>query len=267
MLRLRPFVEWVSARYGGANVYLVGSALTDPYPRDVDIVIHLSTQEFVRRFNCSSYNVHSSELTRYYREISKLSAEASELSGGLPVDLQIQPDEEFNATTGERVRLNMDCTDIIYSKQDRRVIIMRGLPGAGKSTLAEKLRERAPNKDNWRVISTDDLHVDWDGVYRFKVDKISEYHVQTKRLFLQLLMSGRSVIIDNTNLTEGEIGYFYDLALVYDAKPIIVTVKAEPEEAYRRNIHSIRQGTFGYMVRAMEETILPREWEQMETQL
>lgn len=47
VLRAWAFASALSARYYGAPVYLVGGALTDPDPRDLDIVVPLDDELFV----------------------------------------------------------------------------------------------------------------------------------------------------------------------------------------------------------------------------
>lgn len=44
---LRSRARWLSARYYGAPVFLVGSAVTSPTPRDIDVVIVLPADLFV----------------------------------------------------------------------------------------------------------------------------------------------------------------------------------------------------------------------------
>lgn len=47
-LKLRTRARWLSARYYGAPVYLVGSAVTSDDPRDIDVVVVLPVDLFVQ---------------------------------------------------------------------------------------------------------------------------------------------------------------------------------------------------------------------------
>ena len=64
------------------------------------------------------------------------------------------------------------------------VIIMRGIPGAGKSTLTRRLRETAEAVGREVVVcSADDYFLDNRGVYRFNPSKIGDAHKSCKWRF------------------------------------------------------------------------------------
>lgn len=152
------------------------------------------------------------------------------------------------------------------------VIILRGLPGSGKSTLSDKIVKSLGEKGiKVDIFSTDNYHIDPDGVYRFKIDKIGDFHKENKKAFLawvqnetesrkKLLITPSVAIVDNTNLTEGEIAFYYDTAEIHGLSVAIHTVFCPPDVAFARNIHGIPETTFGYMVRALEEKSLPSWW-------
>lgn len=56
------------------------------------------------------------------------------------------------------------------------VVLVRGLPGSGKSHLAEALRKLA--KAEMDVCSADDYFCDENGVYNFDPSKLAEAHLQ-----------------------------------------------------------------------------------------
>jgi len=156
------------------------------------------------------------------------------------------------------------------------VIILRGLPGSGKSTLSNKIVKSLGEKGiEVSIFSTDNYHIDPDGVYRFKVDKIGVFHKENKKAFLTWVQNETEsrknlmatdkftpsvAIVDNTNLTEGEIAFYYDTAEIHGLSVAIHTVLCPPDVAFARNTHGIPETTFGYMVRALEEKPLPSWW-------
>lgn len=81
----------------------------------------------------------------------------------------------------------------------QKVIIMRGLPGSGKSTWAKQLVSENPNA--YKRINRDDLRLMFDNGY---TDKDTERFIRRVRdlLIEQALQAGKSVIVDDTNLSE-----------------------------------------------------------------
>lgn len=81
----------------------------------------------------------------------------------------------------------------------KKVILMRGLPGSGKSTYAKQLLEQAPN--TYKRINRDDLRMMFDNGY---TSNGNEKFVKKVRdiLIVKALEEGKNVIVDDTNLSE-----------------------------------------------------------------
>lgn len=81
----------------------------------------------------------------------------------------------------------------------RKVILMRGLPASGKSTYAKQLVDSAPN--TYKRINRDDLRMMFDNGY---TSNGNEKFVKKVRdiLIVKALEEGKSVVIDDTNLSE-----------------------------------------------------------------
>jgi predicted kinase len=94
-----------------------------------------------------------------------------------------------------------------------KMIIMKGLPACGKSTKAKELLEHGNtvriNKDLLRTM----LHFD-------KFNHRNEGHTRdaSRKLADWFLSQGVNVIIDDTNLNEGTVQSWKDLAKIHDAK-------------------------------------------------
>jgi Mrp family chromosome partitioning ATPase len=102
---------------------------------------------------------------------------------------------------------------------DKVVYIMRGLPGAGKSTRAAQLAEAAEQAALAAVLtgtagsaataaaaihSTDSYFIDAAGVYRFNPEQLGINHQRNYDAFCASLAAGvGTVILDNTNLQVG----------------------------------------------------------------
>lgn len=81
----------------------------------------------------------------------------------------------------------------------KKVIILRGIPGSGKSTYAKQLVAENPNA--YKRINRDDLRMMFDDGY---VSKGNEKFVKQVRdmLIIKALEDGKHVIVDDTNLSE-----------------------------------------------------------------
>lgn len=136
------------------------------------------------------------------------------------------------------------------------VIIMRGLPGSGKSTwIQEQVIGRI-------VCSADDYHVGTDGVYRFDPGRAAQAHADCLRKFLLHLRTGSFVhlIVDNTNTTAWEIAPYYQAALAFGHKPKIIRMHCTFEEACFRNVHSVPVETIWRMQQNLLHERLPAHW-------
>jgi NEDD4-binding protein 2 len=88
------------------------------------------------------------------------------------------------------------------------LIIMRGCPGSGKSTLSKKIEQDADLKtDGVAVFSTDNYWLRPDGIYDFNFRYIKEAHQWNRSLFEKTIKAQLSLpdaldftyIVDNTN--------------------------------------------------------------------
>ena len=93
-------------------------------------------------------------------------------------------------------------------KLEKIIILMRGVPGSGKSYLAHQIKGRGT------VLSTDDYFYDRHGYYIFNPTLLSEAHDWNRRR-TERKMKDRinPIIIDNTNLETWEIEPYIHLAL------------------------------------------------------
>jgi predicted kinase len=91
----------------------------------------------------------------------------------------------------------------------KTVIILRGLPGAGKTTLAETImigREAVH-------CEADQYFTQPDGTYQFNSEKLFDAHEQCRKKFHEAIeRSVELVIVSNTSTMEWEMAGYLELA-------------------------------------------------------
>lgn len=139
------------------------------------------------------------------------------------------------------------------------VIIMRGIPGAGKSTLALELQSRNPSQTI--VVSADHYHMK-EGRYCWTPEYAPTAHHRCIRKYLYLLQhsEGRrpTIIVDNTNIEVERFGCYYTLAEAYGFRPSIKTLEADPYKA--QNVHDVPSTSVLRMHKLLMETKIPLGW-------
>lgn len=101
------------------------------------------------------------------------------------------------------------------------LIIVRGLPGSGKTTLANRIG--ASIQSNWTHYEADMFFMDDKGNYKWDRTKLREAHewclVQTR----EDINRGYTVIVSNTFTTRRELKPYFDIALEYFITPTVIT--------------------------------------------
>lgn len=126
------------------------------------------------------------------------------------------------------------------------LLILRGLPGSGKSTYAKKFAEKFSKLYGFNVVkcSADDYFTDSDGNYNFDASKLGAAHGFCKSKAEQAMRSGtKLVIIDNTNTTNKEMKPYLEMAKRYDYRVHQKVIGGQSEEDislyHSRNIHGV----------------------------
>ena len=121
------------------------------------------------------------------------------------------------------------------------LIIIRGLPGSGKSTYVKEQVRGLPGK--YVVLSTDDV-VSANGVYLWSPDMIREsHHVNQTKCKVAMEKAIEYIVIDNTNTTWKEIKPYVELA---NKSGYIVRIfepktdwKFDVNKCFERNTHKV----------------------------
>jgi predicted kinase len=105
-----------------------------------------------------------------------------------------------------------------------QLIIIRGIPGSGKSTKArEIISEREGSVDHFEA----DMFFERDGEYRFDPTKLKDAHEWCQNQTRASLEAGRDVIVSNTFVKRWEAQPYLDMAEELGADVKIIICKGE----------------------------------------
>jgi predicted kinase len=94
------------------------------------------------------------------------------------------------------------------------LILLRGLPGSGKSLLGEVINSPIFNWSGSNVVlSADDYYINKDGIYEFDVEKITEAHNDCIQRCAKLMSGGSNkIVVANTFVEQWELRPYYEIA-------------------------------------------------------
>ncbi|XP_068786197.1 uncharacterized protein [Struthio camelus] len=136
------------------------------------------------------------------------------------------------------------------------LLILRGLPGSGKSTLSRFLLGQ--NCDGI-VFSTDDYFRQQDG-YTYNAAQLGDAHDWNQKRAKQAMEQGKSpIIIDNTNTQAWEMKPYVEMALEkgyrVEFREPDTWWKFDPEELEKRNKHGVTREKIAQMLERYEYQI------------
>ena len=119
-----------------------------------------------------------------------------------------------------------------------KIILIRGLPGSGKTTMALGLCKVNWGRLVWREA---DMFFEHNGVYEFDQSKIGLAHKWCQDETEYFVSRGKSAVVSNTFTQKWEMKAYYDIAAKYgaDIEVIVATgnfknVHGVPEEVIER---------------------------------
>lgn len=136
-----------------------------------------------------------------------------------------------------------------------QAIVLRGVPGAGKSTLAQQIiLEANKNGENAESFSSDDYFTTPAGKYRFDSRKLPQAHADCFRRFLECIQKRTGIaIVDNTNTRVFEMSPYVLAAQAHGLEVKIIRLVCNPIIAAKR---TFRGATFE-MIKEMTDRMEP----------
>lgn len=129
--------------------------------------------------------------------------------------------------------------DTGFPMKKQTALILVGIQASGKSTFAKMLAVTYPQL--WERINYDEIRHDEanglliDGKYRFSKQSEAKVKEIAEERARQAFREGKSIVVDNTNLTFKAQNYWMNLAREYGAYPELKQFNTNLDECIRRN--------------------------------
>lgn len=123
------------------------------------------------------------------------------------------------------------------------LILLRGIPGSGKSTIGSIITAG-------HVISADDYFIDDNGDYKFNASKLKKAHSYCQLKCKDKMTIGIPIIVvANTFTQEWEMESYYELANMFDYKVHSLIVENRHDG---KNIHNVPEDKIDVMKKRFE---------------
>ncbi|XP_072393564.1 uncharacterized protein [Diabrotica undecimpunctata] len=210
--------------------------------------------------NCTSYSTAVLSESRSTSYSNGLASAAS----GYSTPLSSSSSCTSLATKKSRKALDFERTINNINKGYRVLVILRGIPGSGKSFLGKKILEQTVGFDRnyqFHIMSSDDYFCQNPrGNYEYDVHKIEDAHNWNQQRTFEKVSRGFSpIIIDNTNTQMWEMKAYATMAM--DFGYIIEILEPDThwcfndKELSKRNIHGVPRQKIKEMIDRYEKNI------------
>lgn len=116
------------------------------------------------------------------------------------------------------------------------LILVRGLPGSGKSTLSNIIL-KWPSTGKPDVLSADDFFMNENGDYLFNGSKLKEAHHDCQnRCALKMRNGVDRIVVANTFTEEWEMEPYFEIAKMYNYRVHTIVVENRHKS---QNIHNV----------------------------
>jgi len=124
------------------------------------------------------------------------------------------------------------------------LILLRGVPGSGKTTLANIILQQ-PNNNPQEILSADDFFEDENGEYNFDPTKLKEAHNYCQfRCSERMRQQKVRIVVANTFTQEWEMDEYFKMAERYNYR--VHTIIVENRHG-NENIHGVPENKLQQM--------------------
>ena len=133
----------------------------------------------------------------------------------------------------------------------KSLILLRGLPGSGKTTLAKVLSEG----DKYPVFSVDEYFTSETGEYRFEFEKNHLAYRQCEdRTRAAMLHGDEKIFLDNVFSLEWEMEPYFKMASEFNYRVFVMTLENRHGSS---NIHGLSDEQLQKMAAKYKVVLLP----------
>ena len=132
------------------------------------------------------------------------------------------------------------------------LILLRGLPGSGKTTLGEVILHLPNNK--LKPLSADDFFTDKHGNYNFDATKLKEAHNDCQQRCANLMQHDAvKIVVSNTFTQEWEMKPYFEMAERYGYRVHSVIVE---NRHGNQNVHNVPEDKLEIMKNRFETKLI-----------
>lgn len=179
-----------------------------------------------------------------------------------PTKMRPSAFKRFPPSTSADGKLLSQIAEIL--KDDKLLILMRGCPGSGKTTLAEKIYSSLEKCKTGVILSTDNYFNMNGSHYRYDSTKLPGAHAWNKsQAYTAMTENIDLIIIDNTNVTKWEMAPYVKLAYEKHYKVELVEPnthwKFKARKLVEYNIHGVNLSKIQDMLSRYEKGVTVKQ--------